>query len=109
MRAKKVDSRARKTKSRRRRAAKKFLTGACTIGSRRLHYKHVEVMHGTRMAQEGRESSGSTLGRRAGTHLLSRGDCGSGMVADALAKRCLMESGESRAPEDCAPRAYLQA
>ena len=41
---KKVDSRARKTKSRRRRAAKKFLTGACTIGPPSLHYKHVEDM-----------------------------------------------------------------
>lgn len=41
---KKVDSRARKTKSRRGRQQNNFLSNACTSGSPSLHYKHVEDM-----------------------------------------------------------------
>ena len=44
MRAKKVDSRARKTKSRRGRQQINFLQNACTSDPPRLHYKHVEDM-----------------------------------------------------------------
>ena len=41
---KKVDSRARKTKSRRGLQQNNFLQNACTSGSPSLHYKHVEDM-----------------------------------------------------------------
>ena len=47
--------------------------------------------------------SWSTLVRRSHIRRLSINNCGAGMVANALTKHCLTESGESRDPENCAP------